>query len=194
MRAGEQQRVRDAGVVHLQREEVDVGVRGRGGDDVLALSGADFDDQRIGVAPGHGDGVAVEREVVAHVQRPLAVVDVQQIRVGVVVPRALQPRVQTAGSPHERQYRTRGESRLFDLLWHGFLVSGRSWYVPYYPGAVDLLRGRRASMGRLACHLCMVWNVGNVSMNIFCSLMFMCYDKTVRKNNKSEHNQTFNYR
>lgn len=22
--------------------------------------------------------------------------------------------------------------------------------------------------------------------------MFMCYDKTVRKNNKSEHNQTFN--
>ncbi|ERI83377.1 hypothetical protein BIFBIF_00838 [Bifidobacterium bifidum ATCC 29521 = JCM 1255 = DSM 20456] len=40
----------------------------------------------------------------------------------------------------------------------------------------------------------MVWNVGNVSMNIFCSLMFMCYDKTVQKNNKSEHNQTFNYR
>ena len=109
--AGEQQRVRHARIVDFQRKEVDVRPGGCGGNDVLALSGADFHDQRIGIAPRFADIGLVEHETLTHVEGPFARVDVQQIRIGVGVPGPLQSRVEPGGPPHEGQHLATVEGR-----------------------------------------------------------------------------------
>ena len=116
--------MRHARIVDFQRKEVDVRPGGCGGNDVLALSGADFHDQRIGIAPRFADIGLVEHETLTHVEGPFARVDVQQIRIGVGVPGPLQSCVEPGGPPHEGQYfaavksRPAIDCRLY--VWHVF--------------------------------------------------------------------------
>ena len=103
--------MRHARIVDFQRKEVDVRLGSCGGNDVLALSGADFHDQRIGIAPRFADIGLVEHETPTHVEGPFARVDVQQIRIGVGVPGPLQSRVEPGGPPHEGQHLATVEGR-----------------------------------------------------------------------------------
>ena len=92
-----------AGVVNFERQEVRFGVGRRCGDHILALAGADFHNERVVVAPMLCDEIAVERHAFAYVQQ-IASGDIEQIRVGIVVPCALQAVVKPSGASHEGEH------------------------------------------------------------------------------------------
>ncbi len=90
-------------------------MRGRRRDHVLALAGTDFHDQRIVVAPRVADIRRIENETFANIQRPLARVDVQQIDVGIIVPGALQSRVEPRRPPDEGKHLAPVQGRISRL-------------------------------------------------------------------------------
>ena len=109
--------MRHARVVHLQRQEVHARVRLGGRHDVLALPGADLNDKRVGIAPCPAHIIRVKHEALAHIQGAFAGIDVEQIIGGIVVPRTLQPGIQTPGPAHERKHFMHGMPAL-PLLRH----------------------------------------------------------------------------
>lgn len=154
-------------------------MRGRDGNDVLALSGTDFHDQRIAVAPGLADTGLVEHESVAHVERPLARVDLQQIGIGIGIPCALQTRIEPCGTSHERQH----------------LASVQRW--PAVGGRLRVPHVFVCSMAinrRVFVLLHTLIYRGNTGANRLCAFVFACYTQIVQKvtnSSKSEQWLTF---
>ena len=60
----------DARIIDFKRQIIGLRVLCGGRDNVLTLPGADFDDQRVGVAPRVVDPLACEPPVISDVQRP----------------------------------------------------------------------------------------------------------------------------
>ena len=158
--------MRHARIVDLQSKEVDVRLGSCGGNDVLALPGADFHDQRIGIAPRFADIGLVEHETLTHVEGPFARVDVQQIRIGVGVPCTLQSRIKARRAAHEGQYFAAVKSRpAIDCRLY-------VWHVFFYFTAI---------IRRVFVLLHTLIYRGNAGTNELCAFVFTCYTQIVQK-------------
>lgn len=102
--ACEQQGMRHTRIIDLKRQEVHIGMFSSGRNNVFTLTGTDFHNQRIGIAPYIRDIRPIEHQIVSHIKRPLARVDFQQIRICIGIPCTLQARVEPGGTTHERQH------------------------------------------------------------------------------------------
>ncbi len=102
---GEEQRVRHTGIIYLKRQVIRLGMRRRGGGDVLTLAGTDLDDEAMPVAPRRAHEITVEHEPVGHLKITFATWEIQQVAPGIAIPRALQPVVESRGPADERFHR-----------------------------------------------------------------------------------------
>lgn len=102
--ACKQHGMRHTRIINLKRQKIHIGAFGGRGNNVFALTGADFHNQRIGIAPRFRNIRLVEHQIVSHIKRPLARVDFQQIRICIGIPCTLQARVEPGGTTHEGQH------------------------------------------------------------------------------------------
>lgn len=102
--ARKQHGVRHTRIVDFERQKIHFWVFSGRGNNVFALTGADFHNQRIGIAPHIRDIRPIEHQIASHIKRPLARVDFQQIRICIGIPCTLQACVEPGGTTHEGQH------------------------------------------------------------------------------------------
>ena len=96
--------MRHTRIVNFERQKIHFWVFGGRGNHVFALTGADFHNQRIDIAPHIRDIRPIEHQIASHIKRPLARVDFQQIRICIGIPCTLQACVEPGGTTHEGQH------------------------------------------------------------------------------------------
>lgn len=109
--ACEQHGMRHARIVDFERQKIHFWVFGGRGNNVFALAGADFHNQRIDIAPHIRDIRPIEHQIASHIKRPLARVDFQQIRICIGIPCAPQACVEPGGTAHEGKHLASIQSR-----------------------------------------------------------------------------------
>ena len=153
--------MRHTRVIDLQRQEVGLRIGGRRSYDVLALPGADFHDQWVAVAPCFADIGIIQHKALTHIERALTRIDIQQIRIRICIPCALQTRVQPCGTAYERKHLAPVQRRTVFIVrvCVGFPTIGR----------------------RVHHFLHTLIYRGNAGTNRLCALMFTCYTQIVQK-------------
>ena len=91
-------------IVDFKRQKIHFWVFGGRGNNVFALTGTDFHNQRIGIAPRFRNIRLVEHQIVSHVKGAFTCIDIQKISIGIGIPCALQARVEPGGTAHERKH------------------------------------------------------------------------------------------
>lgn len=91
-------------IVDFERQKIHFRVFGGRGNNVFALTGADFHNQRIGIAPRFRNIRLVEHQIVSHVKGAFTCIDIQKIGIGIGIPCALQSRVESGGTAHEGEH------------------------------------------------------------------------------------------
>lgn len=102
--ARKQHGVRHTWIVNFERQKIHFWVFGGRGNHVFALTGANFHNQRIGIAPRFRNIRLVEHQIVSHVKGAFTCIDIQKIGIGIGIPRTLQTRVEPGGTTHERKH------------------------------------------------------------------------------------------
>jgi len=102
--ARKQHGVRHTRIINFERQKIHFWASGGRGNNVFALAGADFHNQRIDIAPHIRDIRPIEHQIASHIKRPLARVDFQQIRICIGIPCTLQACVEPGGTTHEGQH------------------------------------------------------------------------------------------
>lgn len=102
--ARKQHGVRYTRIVNFKRQKIHFWVFGGRGNNVFALTGADFHNQRIGIAPRFRNIRLVEHQIVSHVKGAFTCIDIQKIGIGIGIPCTLQARVEPGGTTHEGKH------------------------------------------------------------------------------------------
>lgn len=109
--ACEQHGMRHARIVDFERQKIHFWVFGGRGNNVFALAGADFHNQRIGIAPRFRNIRLVEHQIVSHVKGAFTCIDIQKIGIGMGIPCAPQACVEPGGTAHEGKHLASIQSR-----------------------------------------------------------------------------------
>lgn len=102
--ARKQHGVRHTRIVDFKRQKIHFRASGGRGNNVFALTGADFHNQRIGIAPRFRNIRLIEHQIVSHVKGAFTCIDIQKIGIGIGIPCALQACVEPGGTTHEGQH------------------------------------------------------------------------------------------
>ena len=102
--ARKQHGVRHTWIVNFERQKIHFWVFGGRGNHVFALTGANFHNQRIGIAPRFRNIRPVEHQIVSHVKGAFTCIDIQKIGIGIGIPCTLQARVEPGGTTHEGKH------------------------------------------------------------------------------------------
>lgn len=98
-------------IVNFERQKIHFWVFGGRGNHVFALTGADFHNQRIGIAPRFRNIRLVEHQIVSHVKGAFTCIDIQKIGIGMGIPCAPQACVEPGGTAHEGKHLASIQSR-----------------------------------------------------------------------------------
>lgn len=98
-------------IVDFERQKIHFWVFGGRGNNVFALTGADFHNQRIGIAPRFRNIRLVEHQIVSHVKGAFTCIDIQKIGIGMGIPCAPQACVEPGGTAHEGKHLAPIQSR-----------------------------------------------------------------------------------
>ena len=109
--ACEQHGMRHARIVDFERQKIHFWVFGGRGNNVFALAGADFHNQRFGIAPRFRNIRLVEHQIVSHVKGAFTCIDIQKIGIGMGIPCAPQACVEPGGTAHEGKHLASIQSR-----------------------------------------------------------------------------------
>lgn len=102
--ARKQHAVRHTRIINFERQKIHFWMSGGRGNNVFALTGADFHNQRIGIAPRFRNIRLVEHQIVSHVKGAFTCIDIQKIGIGIGIPCTLQTRVEPGGTTHEGKH------------------------------------------------------------------------------------------
>lgn len=120
--ARKQHGVRHTRIVDFERQKIHFRVFGGRGNNVFALTSADFHNQRISIAPRFRNVRLVEHQIVSHVKGAFTCIDIQKIGIGIGIPCAPQSRVEPGGTTYEGKHLASIQSRAPLLIGWSFTV------------------------------------------------------------------------